>query len=156
MGIAEKPRRMEDIRTWYGEQPIWHQYTMGVAGERFFRALKDRGVIMASKCPRCGCLLVPGRMYCAECFVHTTDWVEVGPRGTVNTFTVLHEDLDDQPLAEPVVVAFIQFAGARGGLIHRLGEIKPGDVACGMAVEPVLRQERAGGLEDIQYFKPAR
>lgn len=156
MGIAEKPRRLEDIRTWYGDQGIWHQYTLGVAGERFFRALKDRGVLLASKCPQCGALYVPGRMYCPECFVYTTDWVEVGPRGTVETFTIMHEDLDDAPLPEPVAVALVRFDGARGGIVHRLGEVRLAEVACGMAVEPVLRDKRAGGIDDIAYFRPVR
>jgi len=53
MGTTEHIDRVTDLRTWPGEFPVSHLYTMGVAGERFFRQLKDGGRIMGSRCATC-------------------------------------------------------------------------------------------------------
>ncbi|MCL6451800.1 MAG: OB-fold domain-containing protein [Acetobacteraceae bacterium] len=154
MGVTTKPNRLEKIRTWRGSVPVWHQYTLGLAGERFFRELKDRGRLMASRCPRCGAAYLLPKLYCPACFVACEEWVEIKPRGVVDTFTVLHEGLEEEELKEPVVVAFVTFPGVKGGLVHRLGEVGRDGPAVGMEVEMVLRPERRGGLDDILYFRP--
>ena len=37
MGSSEHIDRVTDLRAWPGDFPVSHLYTMGVAGERFFR-----------------------------------------------------------------------------------------------------------------------
>ena len=68
---------------------------------------------------------------------------------------MLHRDLDEQPLAQPIIVALVAWLEARGGLIQRLGEVEPEGVSLGMAVEPVWAEERTGAMSDIAYFRPA-
>ena len=41
MGSSEQIDRVTDLRAWPGEFPVSHLYTMGIAGERFVRELKD-------------------------------------------------------------------------------------------------------------------
>jgi uncharacterized OB-fold protein len=41
-----------------------------------------------------------------------------------------------------------------GGFLHRLGEVRPEDVAIGMEVEAVWAEERSGSILDIAYFRP--
>ena len=95
-------------------------------------------------------------MYCERCFRETgEDWVEVSGPGAVRSFTVLHRDLEEQPLDRPEVVALIEWSGIRGGLIHRLGGIAPAGIRTGMLVEPVWADVRTGALSDISHFRPA-
>ena len=151
----EKITRPDEARYLRGDIPIHHRYTLGVAGERFFRAMRDQRQLLASRCPRCQEAFLPPKMYCERCFEETTDWIPVEGSGYVKTFTVLHLSLDEEPLEEPVVVAFIAWEGIRGGLVHRVSGVRPGAVRIGMAVETVWAEEHTGTLEDIRHFRPA-
>ena len=137
-----------------GQIPVHHRYTAGVAGERFFRTLRDDGTLLASRCPGCGDAFLPPALYCERCFLRTNEWVLVDGPGYVKAFTVLHRSLEEEPLAKPTLVALIGWDGVRGGILHRLGEVEPEQVTTGLRVEPALAPRRTGCMEDIQYFKP--
>lgn len=149
---ASQPRNTMQVA---GSIPIYHRYTLGVAGERFFKAMRDNQHLLASPCPKCADFLLPPKMYCERCFEETTDdWVVLEGPGYVRSFTVLHRDLDEEPLQTPLIVAMVSWPEARGGLIHRLGGVEPDEVELGMAVEPVWSQERTGAMSDIDHFRP--
>jgi uncharacterized OB-fold protein len=141
-----------------GDLPFYSVYTVGIAGERFFRALKDEGKILGTYCTNCEVLYVPGRLYCERCFAHLDDesWFDAGTRGTVHTFTVMHIDLDGTPLETPRILAFIEIDDTDGGLVHNLGEIDPDEVFIGMCVEAVFKspEERTGSINDVLHFRP--
>ena len=139
---------------WHGELPIVSRYTYGLAGERFFRALKDEGRLLASKCDACDVTYLPARQFCERCLNELSEWFDAGLRGVVHTFTLLHLNLDGSEKEEPELVAFISIAD--GGLVHWLGEVDPEQVEIGMAVEAVLKPKtkRQGSILDIKYFKP--
>lgn len=157
MAATEKVERITDVRVWKGEIPLYGRYTAGIAGERFFREIKDNARIMGTKCNRCNILYVPARLYCERCFSKLEDWVEVPSRGEVHTFTILYRDLDENPLERPLILAFVKLEGADGGFVHYLGEVDPDKVYIGMKVEAVFKpaEERKGEITDIKYFRPA-
>lgn len=140
---------------WLGELPITSRYTAGLAGERFLRAIKDDGKIMGSRCDRCGITYVPARQFCERCLDELDEWLDVGTKGEVYTFTLLFENLDGTAREEPEVVAFIRLGD--GGLVHKLDEIHLDDLEIGMLVEAVFKPEteRQGSILDIAYFRPA-
>lgn len=150
---VSQPQRARQVG---GEIPIYHRYTLGVAGERFFKALRDQRQILVSPCPRCLSRLLPPKMYCQRCFEATLDqWEPLSGPGYVRSFTVLHRSLDDEPLEPPEIVALVGWNSARGGLLHRLREVEPASVTLGMAVEPVWAEQRIGAMSDITHFRPA-
>ncbi len=154
----DKVNIITQAKAWVDRFPLTGRYTYGIAGERFFREIKDNARFMGTRCPTCDLVYVPPRLYCERCFAHLDEWVEVSPVGTVATFTVLHVDLDENPLPEPQIVALVELDGADGGLVHFLGEVEPDDVYTGMPVEAVFKpaEERVGAITDIRYFRPAR
>ncbi len=154
--MMEKVNIVTQAQPWVDRFPLTGRYTYGVAGERFFRELKENGRFFGTRCTACDVVYVPPRLYCLRCFAPLEEWVEVPSTGTVHTFTVVHQDLDEAPLPTPEVIAFVQIDGCDGGLVHRLGEVAPEDVYIGMSVEAVLKPtaERQGGLTDIAYFRP--
>lgn len=156
MSLIDRIGTFADAKVWYDNIPLESEYTVGIAGEKFFRAIKDRGVIMGTVCPVCELTYVPPSMYCERCFTELEEWVEVSAKGTVYTYTIVTRSLDDQPLDEPEVLAFVELEDAHGGLVHRLGEVNLEDVEIGMEVEIVFKpqQEREGSILDIAYFKP--
>ena len=158
MGSPEQISQVKDIRYVYGEIPVNYAYTLGVAGERFFREIMENGRFMGTRCQQCEYTYLPPRLYCERCFAGLDDqWVEVGSQGTVEAFTVAHVDLEGQRLAEPQLLALIRLEGADGLLVHRLGQIEAEDVDIGLLVRAVFRprRQRKGSLLDIRYFRPA-
>lgn len=141
-------------RAWYGDLPVKSRYTFGLAGERFFRAIKDEGRIYGTHCHKCERLYVPATLFCERCLGKLDDWVDVGTIGNVHTFTLLHQNYDGSQRDFPEVIAFISLGD--GGIIHRLGGIDPESVEIGMKVEAVFKnkEDREGSILDIAYFKP--
>ena len=141
---------------WYGNLPVTSRYTFGLAGERFFRALKDEGKILGSHCPNCDRLYVPAAVFCERCLGELDEWVDLGTVGTLHTFTQLYVNYDGSHREEPEIVGLIAFGD--GGLIHRIGEADPESLAFGMRLEAVLepKEKRKGSILDIKYFRPAK
>jgi len=141
-------------QAWMGSLPVTSRYTFGLAGEKFFRAIKDEGKILGTHCPKCDHTFVPGVLFCERCLSELDEWVDVGTTGTVHTFTLLYENYDGTPLETPELIAFVNFGD--GGLIHKLNEIEPEEVEIGMMVEAVFKEaaEREGSILDIVHFKP--
>ena len=133
-------------------------YTSGVAGDRFFKKLRDTGKLSATVCPKCDITYMPPRMYCERCFTELTEWKELDPWGQVGSYTVAHIDEKDKELKEPRVWAFIKIEGANGGLVHNIGEISAEELKTGMKVEAVLKpqNERTGEITDIKWFRPKK
>jgi len=154
----EKITNPLNVRHWLGDMEVDYIYTLGVAGERFFKELKKNGRIMGAKCPRCNIIHVPPRMYCEKCFEKLKEWVNVGNRGTVHTYTVAYIDLNGTKLKEPIIYAMIKIDGTDGGLVHKLGEIAQEKVKIGMKVEALFKpkEKREGSINDIRYFKPVK
>jgi uncharacterized OB-fold protein len=159
MPILDRLDHLHRVRAIEGDLPFHSVYTVGIAGERFFRALKDEAKIMGTRCDQCEVTYVPGRMYCEQCFAHLDDeaWFDAGTRGTVHTFTTMHIGLDGLPLESPRILAFIEIGEMGGGLVHDLGEVDPGEVFIGMPVEAAFKplKDRTGSITDIVHFRPA-
>lgn len=146
------------IRHWLGDMEADYIYTLGVAGERFLKEIKENGRIIGAKCPYCNVVYVPPRMYCEKCFGKLGEWIDVGTIGVIHTFTIATIDVDGKKLEKPVIYALIKFEGACGGLVHKIGETKPEKVKIGMRVEAIFKPsfERKASINDIRYFKPAK
>ena len=153
--MLEKRTQLGPTAQMQGEIPIHHRYTLGVAGERFFKAMRDERRLLTSRCPRCGERLLPPKLYCERCFCETAEWAPVEGLGFLRTFTLLHIGLEGETLEPPQAVGLIGWPGVRGGLIHRIGEVGLSGLRTGMTLEPVWGEERKGSLEDILYFRSA-
>jgi uncharacterized OB-fold protein len=140
---------------WVDNLPVENRYTYGLAGEKFFRTIKDEARILGTYCPECNHTYVPAATFCERCMAKLDEWVDVGTVGEVVTFTFLNVGLDGKPLEKPEIIAFIRFGD--GGLIHRLAEIELEQVEIGLLVQAVFKPKsrRVGSILDIRHFKPA-
>lgn len=140
-------------KAWQGDMPVSNRYTFGIAGERFFRAIKDEGRILGTLCANCEHTYVPAALFCEKCLDKTDDWVDVGTIGEVVTFTHLYIDIHNSFLEEPETIAFIKFGD--GGLIHKLVADDPSNLAIGMKAEAIFKpiEDREGSILDIKHFR---
>lgn len=141
-------------QVWRGNLPVTSRYTYGLAGERFFRTIKDEGRLLGTRCSSCERTYVPAMLYCERCMDSLDEWVDVGKVGEVHTFTLLYKNYDGSELIDPEIVAFISLGD--GGIVHHIGEVTPEQVEIGMQVEVVFKpiEEREGSILDIKHFKP--
>ena len=153
MGSIEHIERVTDLRAWPGDFPVSHLYTMGIAGERFFRELKDSGRILGTHCAACDYVHLPPSIFCPRCFAALDEWKEVGPQGTVRAVTIAHHGVEGEPLDPPETLALVQMDGADDLLLHRVGGAQ--DIQIGARVEAVFEDpaERTGSILDIRHFR---
>ena len=140
--------------SWQGNLPVTNRYTYGLAGEKFFRTIKDEGRILGTHCPNCDITYVPASIFCEQCLAKLEDWVDVGTSGEIFTYTLLFVNLDGSPKEKPEIIAFISFGD--GGIIHRLNKVDLDKVEIGMKVQAIFKpiSKRIGSILDIDYFKP--
>jgi uncharacterized protein len=93
-----------------------------------------RGDVLYQECPRCGNRQFYPRAVCTACGADP-DWATASGRGTVHTYTVVHQNLA-KPWREmtPYVVAMVELEeGPR--LMTNITDCDPSDVHIGMPVE---------------------
>ncbi len=157
MTFLDRTKDARRFRHWEGHLEADYVYTTGVAGERFFAALRDEGRLLASRCSACGLAYLPPRLYCERCLEANDEWVDLPSEGRVAAVTVAHLGRRGGPLPAPEPWAFVTFKGTHGGLVHRL-LVSPEDARPGLSVRPRLkpRYARSGAITDIEGFEPSR
>lgn len=156
--MFEKLTDPRDVRIVEGSFPLRHRYTPGVAGEAFFTALRDRGELVGSHCPTCRLTYCPARLFCERCFSGLEPDAKVGPRGTVESFTVGYLGVEGEALAEPYLLGLVRPDGADTVLMHYLVDYGDRAVGIGDRVEAVFRprSKRTGSILDLRGFKPTK
>jgi len=106
-----------------------------------------------------GRVLVPPTEYdpttSAEVAADGSHWIEVGPRGTVQTFTwVAQPRAGKHPLTKPFAFALIRPDGADTALLHVVDCGVADAMRVGMRVAPRWRAERTGHITDIEAWVP--
>jgi len=140
------------VRKIEGELPVGFRYTPGVANTAFLEALRDRGVLLGSRCPTCGTTYLPARLFCERDFAELAADAECGPEGELVSWTVGHVGIDGEALDEPVTLGLVRLDGADTVLLHHLDA---GEPAIGMRVRLVLAEDRRGSILDVAGFVPA-
>ena len=140
-------------QAWFGEMQVTSRYTFGIAGERFFRTIKDEGKILGTYCSTCDRTYVPAALFCERCFDQLDDWVDVGISGEILTFTHLYVDLDGTRRQVPETIVFVKLGD--GGIIHRIDPEDAEHVSIGKNAQAVFKpsNEREGSILDISHFE---
>jgi uncharacterized protein len=143
------------IRSGAGEVP--YDWNCGPYWSRFFRGLRDEKKICATRCSSCGRVYIPPREVCGPCFARMEEWVDVGPEGVIEMFTVVRLPYTNPSTGEPVSVpytdVYVRLDGADTSLMHWLDETDEKKIAVGMRVRAVFREKRTGTLHDIAHFQ---
>jgi uncharacterized OB-fold protein len=124
---------------------------------RFLTGLRD-GRIEAVKLAD-GRVLVPPTEYdpqtSAPVEAEGAHWIEVGPRGTVQTYTWVAEPrAGKHPLTKPFAFALIRPDGADTALLHVVDVSSADAMRVGLRVAPRWRAERTGHITDIEAWVP--
>lgn len=116
-----------DLITIEGTWNFHYTYFAGETASRFFKELRVNRRIMGTRCPSCQRVLVPARAFCDACFRRTGEWVEVGPQGTLETFTIITAAFPGLP-EPPVVLAYATLDNADTALVNVVTGLDASDV----------------------------
>jgi len=134
-----------------------YNYRVGQYVERYIKGLGQKK-IMGVKCPGDSSVIVPPRKYCGRCNEIMNEWVEVGPEGTVENFTVGHVNLNKGAVEKAdteYVVALIKLDGATSLLAGQGPGRQPGRRRGRHAGQGSLQNPAEDSLEDLSHFEPA-
>ncbi|MSO91327.1 MAG: hypothetical protein EXR01_07090 [Acetobacteraceae bacterium] len=90
---------------------ITYTHALGETASWFYTQLRDHAKIYGKRCAKTGHVLVPPRAFSDETLQPTTDWVEVGPDGTIQTFTFVYEEFKNLP-PPPYAFGYVLLDGA--------------------------------------------
>ena len=108
-----------NLITLEGKWDFQYTYFAGESASRFFAELGTNRRILGTKCDCCNRVLVPARAFCDACMEKTGEWFEVGPQGTVETFTIITTAFPGLP-KPPIVMAYVTLDGADTAIINLL------------------------------------
>jgi uncharacterized protein len=125
--------------------PVLGEFMTALAGRRILGARGADGRVHA-----------PPFEYDPVTSAPPTGLVEVGPEGTVTSWTWAAEPLEGQPLAHPFAWALIRLDGADTAMLHAVDAGSPAAMATGMRVRARWAASPAGHIRDIACFEPCR
>ena len=132
-------------------------YFAGEAASRFFREIMSSGRIFGTRCPSCERVLVPARSFCDACYVATNEWVEVGPGGTLEIFTIVATKFPGLP-DPPFVIGYVTLDGADTAMANRVTGVNlddPDRAALALMRHPRIKicfkDQREGRITDFHF-----
>ncbi|MGB6454451.1 MAG: OB-fold domain-containing protein [Streptosporangiaceae bacterium] len=127
--------------------------SLGPVLGRFMVALAQRRILGSRGGD--GRVYVPPAEYDPVTFAPPTELVEVGPAGTVQTWSWQSAPSAGQPLTRPFAWALIRLDGADTALLHAVDAGNPAAMRTGMRVRPRWAADPAGSITDIACFELA-
>ncbi len=132
-----------------------------VAIPRFWREIGSRYNLIGTKCGNCGKVDFPPRAVCPDCgrkSIGKMEKLKLAGKGTVVTYTVIHDAPAQFEMQKPYVMAIVEMdEGVR--VTSQVIDTKAEDVKIGMRVQSCFRklgQEGDAGVIHYGYkFRPA-
>ena len=141
-------------------QEVWnitYTHALGETASKFFTELRDNKKILGKRDAKSGRVLVPPRAFSDQTLEPTTDWVEVGPGGAIETFTIVYEPFQNLP-EPPYAFGFVMLDGADtaiGGFFRGVelsNSAKAAEkLAVGSRVMTKFADERIGDITDFWF-----
>jgi len=123
--------------------PVLGEFMTALAGRRILGSRGADGRVHA-----------PPFEYDPVTFAPPAGLVEVGPEGTVTSWTWVAAPLEGQPLAHPFAWALIRLDGADTAMLHAVDAGSAAAMATGMRVRARWAVSPAGHISDIARFDP--
>ena len=141
---------------------ITYRHALGETASWFYAQIRDHKKIYGRRCGESGRVLVPPRAFSDQTLKPTTDWVEVGPGGRIETFTMVYEEFQNLP-PPPYAFGYVMLDKADtaiGGFFRGVDLANPAQaarkLAIGTRVTTRFAQTRIGDVLDFWFEVDAR
>jgi uncharacterized OB-fold protein len=136
---------------------ITYNHALGETASWFYAQIRDNAKIYGRRCAESGRVLVPPRSFSDQTLQPTTEWVEVGPGGRIETFTIVYEPFQNLP-DPPYAFGYVLLDGAdtaMGGFFRGIDLTDPAAAAAklkiGTRVVTRFEAQRTGDVLDFWY-----
>ena len=143
-----------------GRTEVWnitYDHALGETASFFYTQIRDHARILGRRCAKTNHVLVPPRAFSDETLLPTTEWVEVGPGGTIAAFTMVYERFNNLP-DPPYAFGYVLLDGADtalGGYFKGVDLTDPDKaaekLAIGTRVITKFAEQRKGDGLDFWY-----
>ncbi len=133
----------------------WH---LGPYWSKFLIEMRDNARFMAVKCDECGNVYIPPRAVCGRCFKEMNEWVEVGPEGVLQGFTIVRfpyiNPNNGELMKVPYTAIWVTLDGATTRMMHFSNETDEKNLEVGMRMRAVWAKEpRPTSIHAVEYFE---
>lgn len=136
---------------------ITYDHALGETASYFFTQIRDNAKIYGRRDAKSGRVLVPPRAFSDQTLEPTKEWVEVGPGGQIEAFTLVYEAFRGLP-APPYAFGYVMLDGADtaiGGLFKGIDLKDPAAaakrLAVGTRVTTKFADKRKGEVLDFWF-----
>jgi uncharacterized protein len=136
---------------------IAYDHALGETASFFFTQIRDHAKLYGRRDAKSGRVLVPPRAFSDQSLEPTTEWVEVGPGGQIEAFTIVYERFRGLP-EPPYAFGYVMLDGADtgiGGLFKGLDLADPAAaakrLAIGSRVTTKFADHRKGDVLDFWF-----
>jgi len=148
----------KEYRTTKNDVTLPYRWALGKAWTIFFDGLKEEK-ILGTKCNKCGKVFVPGTQFCPVCLNDMKEWVEVGQKGTITSWSLVCNTFHGQVKEPPYIQALIRLDGSDNDFIHFIDGVDLSDIKkvrnklrIGKKVKAVWSKNKNADINDIAYF----
>jgi uncharacterized OB-fold protein len=148
---------MTELLTIPGNWNFDYRYFAGETASRFFAELKDNCRIMGTRCPKSGHVMVPARSFSDAEYAAATEWVETGPGGVLDVFTIVGTKFPGLP-DPPFVIGYVTLDGADTAILNHVAGVDLSDIDRAAdvllkrpRVRAVFSQHREGRITDFHF-----
>ncbi len=138
---------------------ITYNHALGETASHFYVQIRDHAKIVGRRCGATGRVLVPPRAFSDQTLEPTTEWVDIGTGGRVETFTIVYEEFNGLP-PPPYAFGYVLLDGADtaiGGFFKGVDLSDPAKAAqalkVGTRVTTKFAEKRIGDVLDF-WFEP--
>jgi uncharacterized OB-fold protein len=136
---------------------ITYDHALGETASYFFTQIRDNAKIFGRRDAKSGRVLVPPRAFSDQTLEPTKEWVEVGPGGQIEAFTIVYEAFRGLP-DPPYAFGYVMLDGADtaiGGFFKGIDLQDPAAaakrLAIGTRVMTKFAEKRKGEVLDFWF-----
>lgn len=136
---------------------IKYHHALGETASWFYVQIRDHAKIFGKRCSASGRVLVPPRAFSDQTLKPTSEWVEVGPGGVIETFSIVYEPFDQLP-DPPYAFGYVLLDNADTALCGFFKSIDLSDPAkaaeslkIGTRVTTHFAEQRKGDILDFWF-----
>lgn len=136
---------------------ITYNHALGETASWFFVQIRDHAKLYGRRDAKTGRVLVPPRAFSDQSLEPTTEWVEVGPGGVIEAFTIVYEPFNGLP-NPPYSFGYVKLDNADtaiGGFFRGIdlsdGKAAAAKLAVGTRVVAKFADERKGDVTDFWF-----